>query len=79
MGLGWASNRNGRGWGVALDLGVMFQGSPEVTDLRLEDPIGGGGLPEVQDFLAEQKRAIEDDLENFQYYPVATLSLRYGF
>lgn len=79
LGLGWASNRTGRGWGVAVDLGVMFQGSPEVTDLRLEDPIGVGGLPEVQDFLAEQKRAIEDDLENFQYYPVATLSLRYGF
>jgi len=79
LGLGWSSNRGQQGWGVALDVGVLFQGAPTVSDLRVEDPIGIGGLPEVQDFLEEQRRAIEDDLDNFQYYPVATLSVRYLF
>ena len=79
LGLGWTSNRTGPGWGVAVNLGVLFQGAPEVTDLRVEAPIGIGVFPEVQEFLADQKQAIEDDLDNFRYYPVATLSLRYGF
>lgn len=78
-GLGWTSNRGEKGWGIDLDLGVMFQGSPEVSDLYTESPYDLDSYPEVRGFLAEQRQAIEDDLDGFQYYPVASITLKYNF
>ena len=78
-GLGWNSNHGQKGWGVAFDVGVMFQGSPNVSDLYVEAPLDIGSRPEVVRFLDEQKKAIEDDLDPFQYYPVASLTLSYNF
>ncbi len=78
-GLGWSSNHGEKGWGVAFDLGIMFQGEPKVSDLHAESPFGLENQPEVVRFLDEQKRAIEDDLDEFQYYPVATINLTYNF
>ncbi len=78
-GLGWASNHGGKGWGVAFDIGVMFQGEPNVSDLHAESPFGGENQSEVIRFLDEQKKAIEDDLNEFRYYPVASLTLKYNF
>jgi len=78
-GLGWTSNHGEKGWGVAFDLGIMFQGEPKVSDLHAESPFGLENHPEVVRFLDEQKRAIEDDVDEFQYYPVATINLTYNF
>ncbi|MCF6188429.1 MAG: hypothetical protein L3J49_13280 [Desulfobulbaceae bacterium] len=78
-GLGWNSNHGQKGWGIAFDVGVMFQGSPNVSDLYVEAPININGQPEVVRFLDEQKKAIEDDLDPFQYYPVASLTVSYNF
>ncbi len=78
-GLGWNSNHGEKGWGLAFDIGVMFQGSPNVSDLHVEAPFDINGNPEVTRFLDEQKKAIEDDLDPFQYYPVASLTLSYNF
>jgi hypothetical protein len=78
-GLGWTSNHGEKGWGIDLDLGVMFQGAPEVSELYTESPYNLGGYPEVGRFLTEQRRAIEDDLDSFQYYPVASITLKYNF
>ena len=78
-GLGWTSNHGEKGWGVAFDIGVMFQGEPNVSDLHAESPFGMENQPEVVRFLDEQKKAIEDDLNEFQYYPVASLTLKYNF
>jgi len=78
-GMGWNSNHGQKGWGIAFDVGVMFQGSPNISDLYVEAPLDIGGHPEVVRFLDEQKKAIEDDLDPFQYYPVASLTLSYNF
>ncbi len=78
-GLGWNSNHGQKGWGFAFDVGVLFQGSPNVSDLHVEAPLDINGYPEVVRFLDEQKKAIEDDLDPFQYYPVASLTLSYNF
>ena len=78
-GIGWRSNNSDSGWGVALDLGVLFQGAPDVTNLRVNAPVDVNQVAEVQDFLAEQKKEIEDDLDIFQFYPVASLMLTYHF
>ena len=78
-GLGWRSNNSDSGWGISLDLGVLFQGTPDVTNLRLNAPIDVNQRAEVQAFLAEQEKEIKDDLDIFQFYPVAALMLNYHF
>ncbi len=78
-GLGWRSNNNDSGWGAALELGVLFQGAPDITNLRVNAPIDVNGIEEVQQFLAEQESEIEDELSWFQFYPVASLILTYHF
>ena len=79
VGLGWRSNNGEPGWGFACELGVLFQGEPEVNNLRANGPIDINSNEAVQQFLAEQKSEIEDELEFFRYYPVASLMLTYNF
>jgi hypothetical protein len=79
VGLGWTSNQSNRGWGVSLDLGVMYQGSPDVSELYVDDPWGIGSHPQVTGFLNDQQKAIEDELDKYEYYPVASVSVSYKF
>lgn len=80
VGLGWSSSNPGEaGWGVSLDLGVMFQGTPDVSELYVEDPWGSGNDPVVIDFMAGEQQAVQDELDKFEYYPVASISLNYKF
>ena len=83
LGVGWNSNAARKnGLGVAFEVGVLFQGSPQVTSLSVAAPDPLHALadhPEVIAALEKQKQAIEDDLEGFQYYPVASLIVSYSF
>ncbi|MBT8329114.1 MAG: hypothetical protein KJN87_05365 [Desulfofustis sp.] len=79
VGLGWRSNSNDNGWGIGLELGVLYQGAPDVTNLRVNAPVDVNDIDEVQQFLTEQEREIEDELSWFQWYPVASLLLTYHF
>jgi hypothetical protein len=80
VGLGWSSSNPGEaGWGISLDLGVMFQGTPDVSELYIDDPWGLGKEPAVTDFLADEQQSVQDELDKFQYYPVASISLNYKF
>lgn len=79
VGLGWRSNSNEPGWGIGLELGVLYQGAPDVTNLRINAPVDVNDVDEVQQFLAEQEQEIEDELSWFQWYPVASLLLTYHF
>jgi len=79
LGLGWRSNNGQTGWGLACELGVMFQGAPDVTNLRINAPVDVTSVMEVQEFLAKQEKEIEDELSSFEYYPVASLMVTYNF
>jgi hypothetical protein len=78
-GIGWTSNKADQGWGVNIDLGVMFQGSPNVSDLYIDDPWGIGNNGLVKDFLDQERKAIEDELDRYRYYPVASIAVTYKF
>lgn len=75
LGIGFGPRPNAR-WGVILDLGVLFQGSPQVT-------LSADGLlalvPEFILDLEEEEQAIEDELKNFQYYPIIALGFFFRF
>ncbi|WP_028583609.1 hypothetical protein [Desulfogranum mediterraneum] len=83
LGIGWNSNQErSQGWGVSLELGVLFQGSPQVSVLTAsaDAPLDSyTNDPVVVQALESERRAIEEDLENFQYYPVGSIMLHYTF
>ena len=79
LGIGWRSNNGESGWGVACELGVLFQGEPDVSNLRVNSVVDVNDSEVVQQFLAEQEAEIEDELSYFKYYPVASLLLIYNF
>lgn len=79
VGLGWRSNSGEPGWGFGVELGVLYQGAPDVTNLRLNAPIDVNDNSDVQRFLKQQEEEIEDELSWFEWYPVASLMLTYHF
>ena len=79
VGIGWTTNQNEPGWGVDLDLGVMFQGAPSVSELYVDDPWGLGDSELAKRLLEGERQAIEDELDKFQYYPVASVAVTYKF
>jgi hypothetical protein len=58
--------------GLVLDLGVAFQGSPEVT-LRAAGPIAGD--PAFQADLTREEAEFNDDARRFRYYPVISVGI----
>ncbi|WP_136805167.1 hypothetical protein [Desulfosediminicola flagellatus] len=79
FGIGWRSNNGTTGWDIACNFGVMFQGAPDVKNMRVEGPIDVNGISDVQDYLANEEKEIEDDLSWFEYYPVASVQFVYHF
>ncbi len=77
LGLGWLWGRSNGGLAFHLDLGVLFQDSPDI-ELR---SIGGtlSGNPTLQSALATEEAQLEDELDQFDLYPVLTLGLSYRF
>ena len=79
-GLGWSSSHGESGWGVSCDLGILFQGAATVSDLSVVSGVDYGGFQvEVNDYLEEQKKGIQDELDKYEYYPVASIMLNYTF
>jgi len=77
-GIGWSSARQASaGFSVALDVGVLFQGSPDVEDFQATGPLAG--IPGIQDVLDKEAARIEDELEPYEFYPVVDLTLTYRF
>ncbi len=62
---------------IGFDLGVMYQGKADV-DLDAEDGLLEGD-PVLEAELAAEEQDVEDDLEDFQFYPVVGLALVYRF
>jgi hypothetical protein len=57
----------------------MFQGSPHVTELHVEDPWGLGNYPVAEAFVEQERQEIEKEIDEYEYYPVASISLSYKF
>lgn len=73
LGIGWGNAAANR-FVFAVDIGVVFQGSPQVTS-RATGPISSD--PAFQQELRRETQELEDDVAWFKYYPV--LSIGFGF
>ncbi len=76
IGYGNAVGADGR-WHFACDFGVMFQGEPKV------DATATASNPAIQPFvdhsLSKEVADIQDDASAFQFYPVISVGVSYGF
>ncbi len=78
IGIGWTSNTsNAGGWGFALDLGILYQGSPDITSYTANGTLAG--TAELETILDEQEAIIEDFFDKYTIYPVVSFSLQYLF
>jgi hypothetical protein len=62
--------------GLNLDLGVLWQGDPQVT-LEVDGILGQD--PGFQDVLETERQALEDDMSDFKAWPVISLGFVYKF
>ena len=73
LGIGWGNAASSR-IGIAVDLGVAFQGSPQV-DLRATGRLATD--PTFQQDLNREIQELEDDISGFKYYPVLSIGLSF--
>lgn len=91
LGLGWGNSANS-GWLFSFEMGVLFSGSPEVElgfegFAEQENNPGtifdvNGNSPEALTFqneIALEVKNLEDDISDFEYYPVISLGVGYRF
>lgn len=70
---------SGRGSGVyfGIDAGVMYQGTPKVRSLQASGPISTNAAFQAE--LARERGEIEDEIDNFKFYPILQLGLGFRF
>lgn len=74
---GWDTSADmDKGLGFIAELGIVLQGSPTV-DLEADGPIKTN--PIFQDNLIKEEQELQDDVNNFKYYPVVVVGLIYKF
>lgn len=87
VGIGYGNPLNKAGWGFSGDVGLLFQGSPDV-DLRSRgdcNVVAAGFATPLEctaqrdAALEEEEREIEDDVESLQVYPVINVAVTYRF
>ncbi len=75
IGYGGAFSDTGN-WSFSFDLGVLFQGSPNVS-YSAAGPLAGNAI--FQANLEQERKELEDDLDEYEYYPVLSLGVTYKF
>ncbi len=74
VGLGWG-NLPAKGLGFSVELGVVQMGTPD-ADLTIDDP---NGFIAANNDIEKERANIENDLDQYDTYPVVSLGLSYGF
>lgn len=82
LGVGWGNPFGAGGnWSFSCDLGVVFQGSPNVTltatpTNAFDDP---ALRAELDRRVEAERRDLEDELDDFKYYPLVSIGITYRF
>jgi hypothetical protein len=71
LGLGWGHKPEGKGFSMAFEIGVLYQGSPEVKFTS------NSGVSQAD--LDREAADLEKELTDYKYYPQIALSIGYRF
>jgi len=78
VGLGWGNDAHDKGWGFTFDLGVMYHGEGKgtLTPKNISSFVDKDVLNEN---IKKEEQDINDDLSDFNFYPVVALGVNYSF
>jgi len=77
LGAGWVWGKADAGLAWSLDLGILFQDSP---DIELNSTGGTlSGDPALQAALQEEEAELEDDVDKYDLYPVVSFGVSWRF
>jgi hypothetical protein len=69
-----------KGVNFYFDLGVMFQGSPQVALSATCNPgLGAAQCAAIQSNVEAERQRVQNELEKYKYYPVANIGITIGF
>ena len=76
VGIGWGNPvMPDTAFSAAIDIGIMFQ----TYDTMIDADGTASGTPQFEADLDQLEQDIDDDLDNFEFYPVIMFSLSYHF
>lgn len=76
LGIGYGNPfRGSKSWHFFFDLGVMFHGEGEVK-LNASNPLG---IPGLEEEVAKEQAKVQDDISDYNLYPVLTAGVSYRF
>ncbi len=82
LGIGWGNPvAKAKTWGFVSDIGVLFQGSPQITATSTCGAAIAGTptCTQLQNDVASGAAKLESDLKNYKYYPVVSIGVSYHF
>jgi hypothetical protein len=82
LGIGWGNPAaQDKQWGMTMDIGVLFQGSPKVSNTVTcgAAAINSGQCTNLQADVAAGATKLETDSKNFKYMPVVNVGISYRF
>lgn len=79
LGIGWGNPvAKNKGWGLASDIGVMFQGKPKTNLTATCGPtLSPTACTQLQTDTATENTKLQDDLSNFKWWPVVSVGISY--
>ncbi|WP_460839210.1 hypothetical protein [Noviherbaspirillum agri] len=80
VGIGWGNAvAKDKGLGFTADMGVMFQGSPDVNLRSRNCTVNTDTCTDLAADLAVESADLRDKAKDFRYYPVIRVGLTYKF
>ncbi|HVR29395.1 MAG TPA: hypothetical protein VMS86_07645, partial [Thermoanaerobaculia bacterium] len=82
LGFGFGNPFAGGRWGIALDLGAVYHGTPGVTlvaDTMIPIELIPGGQEALDRELAEEEQELQAEVEDYRFLPVVSLSISFRF
>jgi len=81
VGIGWGNSVKKGGWSFSADVGLMYQGEPEVTLTPIYGPaITNASLQAPIDAeVVREEAELQDTLNDYKIYPVISVGITYTF
>lgn len=80
LGIGWGkAPASGKGWGFDADLGVLFQGSPEVSLTATCGDLSEADCDTLQEEVENEEESLRSDSDDLEYFPVISIGASYTF
>ena len=80
IGLGWESKKGIKEWSVSLDLGVIYQGSPDVkAEATINPSVPDAIRTQIESNIEIERQNIANEVKDYQWYPVIMIGFTYTF